>query len=121
MLVRARDMGEAVVDSFFQAGGDRPAGPQTLSGTGIRSLYWEDPGFVALDNICIRAGAPGCGTCLGDAGSDLLRNGLDIRFFVSYAITGAAPGGAPKFKIPARTAPGVSNPARLLSHSCQVI
>ena len=60
--IEARDMGGAVVDSFFQAdtGTGEPAGPQTLSGTGIRSLYWEDPtgSFAALDNICIGAGPP---------------------------------------------------------------
>jgi hypothetical protein len=59
ILVEARDAFGAVVDSFFQADtyGGQPAGPVTLSGLGIRSLYWEDttPGmsFAALDNITI--------------------------------------------------------------------
>ena len=55
ILVEARDAGGAVVDDFYQANtyGGQPAGPQTLSGAGIRSLYWEDPGnsFAALDNL----------------------------------------------------------------------
>ena len=49
------------VDSFFQASTESaPAGPTTLTGVGIRSLYWEDPGynFAALDNIQITGGSP---------------------------------------------------------------
>jgi len=59
ILVEARDEFGAVVDSFFQADtyGGQPAGPVTLSGLGIRSLYWEDTvfgmTFAALDNITI--------------------------------------------------------------------
>lgn len=55
ILVEARDIGGVVIDSFFQASTDdgQPAGPITLSGTGIRSLYWEDPGntYAPLDNL----------------------------------------------------------------------
>ena len=54
----ARDALNNIVDSFFQAstGAGEPAGPVTLSGIGIRSIYWEDPGnnFAAIDNITIR-------------------------------------------------------------------
>src|SRR5215217_8084062 len=40
----ARDINGAVVDSFFQAdtNEDQPAGPVTLHGLGIRSLFWQD-------------------------------------------------------------------------------
>lgn len=56
----ARDQFGATLDSFYQASTEsEPAGPVTLEGLGIRSLYWEDPGwsFAALDNIEITAGA----------------------------------------------------------------
>jgi len=44
--VEARDATGAIVDSFFQAdtGNGQPAGPVSLTGTGIRSLHWEDTG-----------------------------------------------------------------------------
>jgi hypothetical protein len=55
--VVARDGGGVVVDSFFQAwtGDGESAGPVTLMGIGIRSLFWQDPGnrFAAIDNITI--------------------------------------------------------------------
>lgn len=55
--IEARDIGGNVVASFFQAStdGGQPAGPVTLSGPGIRSLYWEDPGWSlsAMDNLDI--------------------------------------------------------------------
>ena len=55
--VEALDANNQVVDSFFQASTDagQPAGPLTLSGAGIRSLVWTDPGsnFAAIDNIAI--------------------------------------------------------------------
>ncbi len=57
ILVEARDAFDMVVDSFYQAstGNGQPAGPVTLSGSGIRSLYWEDTvsgmNFAPLDNI----------------------------------------------------------------------
>ena len=48
-----------IVDSYFadDTGDGAFAGPVTLSGTGIRSLFWSDPGFsyAALDNILITA------------------------------------------------------------------
>ena len=58
IVVEARDAGGAAVDSFVQTdtSDEEPAGPQTLSGSGIRSLHWEDPqggSFAPLDNICI--------------------------------------------------------------------
>lgn len=58
--VEARDSNGAVVDSFSQIDtyGGQPAGPQTLAGAGIRSIYWEDPlgNYAPLDNMCIRSG-----------------------------------------------------------------
>jgi len=61
--IEARDIGGGVLDAFFQAstGAGEPAGPITLYGPGIRSLYWEDPGFnyAAIDNVIIEvADAP---------------------------------------------------------------
>jgi hypothetical protein len=53
----ARDMLNNTVDSFFQASTSNGelAGPVTLSGTGIRSIVWTDPGnnYAAIDNITI--------------------------------------------------------------------
>ncbi|MBA7567234.1 hypothetical protein ES708_08943 [subsurface metagenome] len=59
ITVQARDSVGAVITSFFQADTylGQPAGPVTLYGTGIRSLYWFDTGlhnkFAALDNILL--------------------------------------------------------------------
>lgn len=62
MDITAFDFGGGVVDSFFQASTEdgQPAGPETLSGTGIRSIFWQDPGFnfAALDNIILTTAAP---------------------------------------------------------------
>ena len=53
----ARDILNNPVDSFFQASTDdgEPAGPETLSGTGIRSIFWNDTQgvFAPIDNITI--------------------------------------------------------------------
>lgn len=59
--IQARDKDGGVVDDFYQASTyiSQPAGPVTLSGSGIRSLYWEDTlstagklnDYAALDNI----------------------------------------------------------------------
>ena len=53
----ARDAANVVIDSFFQASTDagQPAGPITLNGPGIRSIFFEDPGnnFSAIDNVSI--------------------------------------------------------------------
>lgn len=53
----AKDMLGNTVDSFFtnNTGDGAPAGPITLKGVGIRSLFWEDPGFsfAAIDNVSI--------------------------------------------------------------------
>lgn len=57
--IEARDEYGVVVDDFYQAStyGGQPAGPITLSGSGIRSLYWTDTqssiGYAALDNITL--------------------------------------------------------------------
>jgi hypothetical protein len=64
--VEARDINGVALDSFFQASTDfaQPAGPITLSGDGIRSLFWRDPGnaFAAIDNVTIEV-IPEPGTC----------------------------------------------------------
>ena len=53
--VRARNINGDTIASFFQADtySGQPAGPITLSGVGIRSLFWTDPGqgFAPLDNL----------------------------------------------------------------------
>ena len=55
--ILAKDISGNTVDSFFtdNTGNGAFAGPLTLSGTGIRSLYWTDPGynFAAIDNVSI--------------------------------------------------------------------
>ncbi len=59
ITVEARDSVGAVITSFYQAstGSGQSAGPVTLSGTGIRSLYWSDSlmanNYAALDNILL--------------------------------------------------------------------
>ncbi|MEZ6015801.1 MAG: hypothetical protein R3F49_11845 [Planctomycetota bacterium] len=69
ILLEARDAAGAVVDSFYQAdtNAGQPAGPETLMGAGIRSLYWVDPGFsfAAIDNVTIdtQGGALGVNYC----------------------------------------------------------
>jgi len=59
IYVEARDSVGGVIDSFSQAdtGDGQPAGPVTLSGAGIRSLYWRDNNgcFVMIDNVEIDA------------------------------------------------------------------
>lgn len=77
--IEARDKLGVVVDSFYQAdtGDGQPAGPVSLSGVGIRSLYWDDPGYnyAALDNITLTTGpaipAPGA-ILLGGIGISLV-------------------------------------------------
>jgi len=60
--IRALDNDGNIVDSFYQAstGPGEPAGPISLEGAGIRSLYWQDPGmsFASIDNVTIEV-APG--------------------------------------------------------------
>ncbi|REK15726.1 MAG: PEP-CTERM sorting domain-containing protein [Planctomycetota bacterium] len=62
MDIEARDINDQVVDFFFQAStGDlQPAGPVTLSGGGIRKLFWHDPGFnfAPIDNLTIEVPEP---------------------------------------------------------------
>jgi hypothetical protein len=59
ITIQVRDASNLVLDSFFQAdtGSGQPAGPITLSGSGIRSLEWFESGgsYAALDNIAITA------------------------------------------------------------------
>jgi hypothetical protein len=53
----ARNINGVTVDSFFQASTDsgQPAGPHTLSGAAIRSIFWQDPtnAFAPIDNVTI--------------------------------------------------------------------
>lgn len=55
----ARNAANATIASFFQASTDagQAAGPVTLTASGIRSLFWEDPGgsFAPIDNLSIEA------------------------------------------------------------------
>jgi hypothetical protein len=56
--IEARDISGTVVDSFYQADTyyGQPAGPITLSGNGIRSLYWEEiegGAYSAIDNVTL--------------------------------------------------------------------
>jgi hypothetical protein len=60
ITVNAMDIGGTVIiDFLYQADttNGQPAGPVTLSGSGIRSLWWTDTGtlntFAALDNITL--------------------------------------------------------------------
>jgi hypothetical protein len=66
ITVEARDAAGNVLDVFFQAdtGTGQPAGPETLMGVGIRSLYWADPSgnYAILDNITIDTAGAGIGT-----------------------------------------------------------
>lgn len=56
----ARDALNNIVDSFYQAstGDGQFAGPVTLSGVGIRSIFWNDTqgSFAPIDNITITTG-----------------------------------------------------------------
>lgn len=58
--IAAYDAMGDLVDSFFQASTDdgQPAGPETLSGPGIRRLVWQDPGnsFAPIDNLSVATG-----------------------------------------------------------------
>lgn len=59
----ARNGGGLVVDSFYQASTEngQPAGPITLRGPGIRSVFWhDDPGwnFLGIDNVSIQTPEP---------------------------------------------------------------
>lgn len=62
--IQAKDKDGVVLDEFFQAdtGDGQPAGPETLSGSGIRSIYWEDPGgnFCAIDNVALEVEQNNC-------------------------------------------------------------
>jgi hypothetical protein len=77
ILVRAINGSGQVVDSFFQADTlNGPAGPITISGSGIRSLYWEDSWggqFAPLDNIEIVVPEPCTLSLLVLGGMGLLR------------------------------------------------
>jgi hypothetical protein len=79
ILVEARDIGGGVVDSFSQASTfiGQPAGPTTLSGSGIRSLYWTDTwpdmDYAALDNITLTVPEPATIALLGLGGLSLLQ------------------------------------------------
>lgn len=57
----ARDINGNTVDSYFLADtyNGAFAGPITLAGQGIRSIFWQDPGYTysAIDNITINTSA----------------------------------------------------------------
>lgn len=59
--IEAKDISNNIVDSFFQTSTSSGefAGPLTLSGTGIRSIFWNDTqgGFAPIDNITITTGS----------------------------------------------------------------
>ncbi len=73
ILIEARDIGGTLVDSFYQAStlDGQPAGPITLSGSGIRTLSWQDSKkdmtFAPLDNILLTMPEPDNGN--GDNGN----------------------------------------------------
>jgi hypothetical protein len=82
ITIEARDASNTVLDSLVQAptGIGDPAGPVTLYGPGIRSLYWVDVDmgesgisydFAALDNITLTIPAPGA-ILLGSIGVGLV-------------------------------------------------
>ncbi len=76
----AKDIFGNVLDSFYGTTNDGDsAGPITLSGSGIRSLFWQDPGygFAAIDNITISTSAVPVPTAVWLFGSGLI--GL-VRF-----------------------------------------
>ncbi len=79
ILIEARDIGGTLVDSFYQddTGIFQPAGPITLSGSGIRTLSWEDTltnmTFAVLDNITLTLPEPDNGN--GDNGNGDNGNG----------------------------------------------
>ena len=64
ITVEARDSAAALIASFYQADTSDgfPAGPETLSGSGIRSLWWTDTSstnqLAALDNILLTLPEP---------------------------------------------------------------
>ncbi len=64
ILIEARDIGGTLVDSFYQddTGLFQLAGPITLSGSGIRTLSWQDTlddmTFAVLDNILLTMPEP---------------------------------------------------------------
>jgi len=77
-LIEARDAFGGVVSSFYQANTytGQPAGPVTLTGAGIRSLWWhDDPGmtFCAMDNISINVPEPATMSLLALGGLLLVR------------------------------------------------
>jgi len=56
----ALDINNNLLDSFVQAstGAGQPAGPITLSGTDIRTLFWRDSAgsYLCIDNVTIEVG-----------------------------------------------------------------
>ncbi|MEO0608920.1 MAG: hypothetical protein AAFR76_04005 [Planctomycetota bacterium] len=70
--IRAFDIGGNLVDSFTQPDTDAGAfaGPVTLSGAGIRTVTWEDPGFsfAPIDNVTVTIPAPATAALIGAAG-----------------------------------------------------
>jgi len=59
LTVNAKDSNGVILDSFFDADTQSIEGPVTLTGIGIRSLFWTDTagGFAMLDDIVIEGTA----------------------------------------------------------------
>ncbi len=130
ILLEARDAAGAVVDSFFQASTNagEPAGPETLTGVGIRALYWVDPGanFAALDNLTIDTvagvGANYCGPAVSNstgspgtlaASGSALVSQNDVTLVAS-----ALPQNSFGFFLASRTAGFVANPGGSQGNLC---
>ena len=81
--IQARDIVGNVVDSFFQSSTyeGQPAGPITLSGVGIRSLVWRDPGnsFAPIDNVMIVPAVPEPSTLAISCAAAMLAFAFDRR------------------------------------------
>ncbi len=80
LYVEAQDIGGGMLASFYQAStvDGQPAGPETLSYSGIRRLYWtdnlEDQDYASLDNIVVTIPEPATVALLGIGSLVLFRS-----------------------------------------------